>query len=124
MKKLILGTSTDAIFGMANINPNRSGLSPIVIWFDHNGVSRNVPHSEPRIKIGVNDWLWDLTIEETPKILAKKPHIKKSIERKLKEAAQYIGRNYDLFLKHYNDTDFSFDDEALYQALRERGEYK
>lgn len=37
---------------------------------------------------------------------------------------EYVKRNADLFRKHYYDLDESFDDEDLYNALRERGEYK
>lgn len=42
----------------------------------------------------------------------------------IEEGIDYVSRNYDLFLKHFMDTDFSFDDEALFDALRERGEYR
>lgn len=37
---------------------------------------------------------------------------------------KYIGRNYDIFLKDYNDVNNEFDDEGMFNALRERGEYK
>lgn len=42
----------------------------------------------------------------------------------INEAKDYVGRNYDLFLKHYYDVDDVFDDEDLFQALRDRGEYE
>lgn len=29
-----------------------------------------------------------------------------------------------IFLKYYNDTDFSFDDEELFKELRSNGQYK
>lgn len=121
MKRLIY--SMDDIFGMADINPKRSGLN-VVIWSDHGGVSRNVPHNEPRIKIGTDDYSIVVTIEATPKELAKSGKPKKSEEKDLQEGVEYVGRNYDLFLRHYNDTDFSFDDEDLFNELRSRGEYK
>lgn len=38
------------IFGMANLTPNRTGLS-VDIWAEHKGISRNVPHNVPRAKI-------------------------------------------------------------------------
>lgn len=49
--------------------------------------------------------------------------IKKSDMTKLREDMKYVARNYDLFLKHFMDTDFTFDDEDLFNALRSRGDY-
>lgn len=126
MKRVILNSlrrNQEDIFGMANLNPFKSGLS-VIIWSDHSGVRRNVSHSgTPRIKIGTNkDWV-SVTISSRPVIKAKSGHIKKSVMDKIDEGIDYVARNYDLFLKHYNDIDFSFDDEDLFQALRERGEY-
>lgn len=121
MKKLI--HSAEDIFGMANLNPRKSGLS-VIIWSDHSGVSRKVEHNSPRIKIGKNDDQVVVTIESEPKILQKSSNIKKSDMEDIEEGIDYVSRNYDLFLKHFMDTDFSFDDEALFDALRERGEYR
>lgn len=42
----------------------------------------------------------------------------------IKEAIKYIGRNYDLFLKNFNDADDSFDDDDLKTELSKRGDYK
>ena len=50
--------------------------------------------------------------------------MKKSDENAIQDGIRYVGRNYDLFLKHFMDIDFSFDDEDLFNALRNRGEYK
>lgn len=128
MKKMIRDNSKnliDEIFGMAHLTPKRTGLSAN-IWSDHKGISRKVPHSNtPRIKIDSGDYEVSVTIEEEPQIEARdtnKP--KKSDENHVKEAMKYVGRNYDLFLKHYKDTDDSFDDEDLFNALRRRGEYR
>lgn len=42
----------------------------------------------------------------------------------IKEAIKYIGRNYDLFLKNFNDADDSFDDDDLKTELSKQGDYK
>jgi hypothetical protein len=44
--------------------------------------------------------------------------------KNIQEAMKYVGRNYDLFLKHWNDTDYSYDEDDLKNDLRKRGEYK
>ena len=43
--------------------------------------------------------------------------------KKIKDAMKYVGRNYDIFLKHYNDTNNEFRDIDLFKALAERGDY-
>lgn len=121
--KLLMLHDND-VFGMANINPNRSGI-PVIIWSDHSGCIRKVSHrGTPRIKIGTQNYSVSVTIEENPVIKAKSGKIKKSELDKIQQGIDYVSRNYDLFLKHYYDTDFSFDDEDLFNALRERGEYR
>lgn len=109
---------------MAYLNPRKSGVS-VIIWSDHSGAIRKVSHSDtPRIWIGTDqDWV-SVTISDSPVIKTKSGNIKKSVMDKISKGIDYVSRNYDLFLKHYYDTDFSFDDEDLFYALRERGEYK
>ena len=114
------------IFGMANLNPAKSGLS-VIIWSDHAGVLRNKKDRAPRLKIGTNDESVPVSISDSPTVLVPKSwdkRFKKSTVAGIKEGIEYVARNYDIFLKHYNDTNFEFDDEDLYDALRERGEYK
>lgn len=125
MKNKFTVFCSDSVFGMANLNPNKTGL-PVIIWSDHSGISRNKKDNDSRIKIGVNNSgpSVSVTIEQNPRILAKSKNIKKSDMKKLQEGIDYVGRNYNLFLKHYQDTSFDFDDEDLFNALRERGEYK
>ena len=115
--------SKDDIFGMANLNPKKTGLS-VIIWSDHAGITANRPHNDPRVKIGNANGQVSVSIEPQPKILAKSKNLKKSDMVAIQEGINYVGRNYDLFLKHFMDTDFSFDDEDLFNALRKRGEYK
>lgn len=121
MKRII----KDSIFGMATLSPKRSGLS-VVIWSEHNGISVARPHGEPRVKIGLKvptDGV-SISIEAAPKILAENSNLKKSDMSAIQEGIDYVGRNFDLFLKHYQDTDFDFGDEELVDALRSREEYR
>lgn len=115
---------SDTVFGMANLAAKRTGLSAD-IWSDHKGIERNVSHSNtPRIKITAGSYTVSVTIEENPVIKAESRHGTKSQKNAVKEAMNYIGRNYDLFLKHYYDVEDEFDDRDLINALEGRGEYK
>ena len=121
MKRLI---NQDAILGMANLNPRRTNL-PVIIWADHNGVDRSVSHrNSPRIKISKDEHSVSVSIEEHPRILARTNDIPQNVMTMIQEGIDYVARNYDIFLKHYLDNDFSFDDDDLKEALRERGDYK
>lgn len=116
MKKIIYHNDKnfDNIFGTANLVPNHTGLSGIDIQSDHKGILHNYKHSQPRIKLS-----------KDPKILAPKNRNHQDLYRIFKEGIEYVARNWDVFLKHYNDTDENlFDDEDLFNALRVRGEYK
>lgn len=124
MKRLIIRDKLTDVFGMANLNPQKSGLH-VVIWSEQCGITRNKPDNIPRVKIfTLDNQAVSVSIERPPKILAKSKHLKKSDEKYITEGIDYVGRNYDLFLKHYMNTDFSFDDEDLINALRQRGEYR
>ena len=123
MKRVVY--SMDNIFGLANLNPQKSGLGNVVIWSDHSGVTRKVRHNIPGIKLSSGDMSIVVSISENPVVLSKN----KSVSSKAKLAEfqkgiDYVSRNHDLFMKHYMDTTFKFDDEDLFQALRDRGEYK
>lgn len=115
------------IFAMANVNYRYTGLS-CNIWSDGQGYKRNKPDSLPRVKLEKNnDWL-SISIESEPKVLAPKGNWRKRYKKDtvdaFEEGIEYVGRNYDLFLQHYNDTDFSFGDRELINSLEARGEYK
>lgn len=107
---------------MANLNPNRSGL-PVIIWADHGGASRKVRHNIPRVTIGINNYWASVSISEYPEILSHSRRMKKEEMNNIEKGIQYVARNYDLFLRHYNDTTWEFDDEELLTELRNRGEY-
>ena len=123
MKRVIYSMSR--ITGMANLNPQKSGLGSVVIWSDHGGVSRKVKHNEPRVKLSKGDMSIVVSISENPEILSKSKSVSSQKKQKeFDEGIKYVARNYDIFMKHYMDTDFSFDDEDLFNALRDRGEYR
>lgn len=122
--KRVIRTHTEDIHGMANLNPKKTNL-PVIIWADHSGVDRAVSHRDsPRIKISKDAYSISVSIEENPQILAQSKNIPANIMRELEEGIDYVARNWDIFLKHYLDSDFSFDDDDLKDALRERGDYK
>ena len=83
--------------------------------------NHNVPR---RVKIGTYDEFVSVSIEKKPRILTQDANIKHSVMKGIKEAIQYVSRNYDLFLKHYNDTSDDFDDEELFTSLRKRNQFK
>lgn len=113
------------IFGMANLNPQKSGLDNIVIWSDHGGIQRRVGHrNTPRVKLGIGRAEIVISISDHPKLLAKNKYVNSHILSKFKPGIEYVSRNFEIFSKHFNDTTFEFDDEALFEALRKKGEYK
>lgn len=112
------------IFGMANLTPKKTGLQ-VDIWSNHKGVLTNYENFGPRVIIGKRgQFEVIISIKNNPKILKQTSNIKKSDMDKIKEAIEYVGRNYDLFLKHFNDVDDMFDDDDLKKALVDRCEYK
>lgn len=116
-------SESEILIEMANLSPKRTNLQA-TIWSDNNGVSRNKKDKEPRVKIETNNAEVSVSIESKPKILAQTNNISHSDMKKIKDAMKYVGRNYDLFLKHYNTTANEFDDYDLFLALAERGDYK
>lgn len=120
----IINELNNSLFEMANLSSKRTGLS-VSIWSDGDSIHRQVKHNIPRIKIGKRGlFSISVSIEEHPRILAKSRNISQSDLLSASEAIDYIGRNYDLFLKHYNSTDEEYDDDDLKEDLRKRGEYK
>lgn len=113
----------EELFEMANLTPKRTGLN-VTIWSDHEGVLGQYKHDGPRIKIGKRgQFSASVSIEKHPKIYTQSKGIRQSGMDDIKEAMDYVGRNYDLFLKHFNDTDDSYDDDDLKRDLANRGEY-
>ena len=117
--------SSEDIMAMANVNKRRTGLN-VNIWSDGQGCTRNKPDVVPRVKIVDGDDSVSVSISSNPEVLAPKTwrkKFKKSTVDNIEEGINYVARNYDLFLKHYMDTDLSFDDSDLFDSLRERGDY-
>ena len=122
MKRYI---KTASIFGMANLNPQKSGLGNIIIWADHSGITRSASHrNTPRVKLGIDEDSISVSISPEPKVLAKSSKVTSKDVAKFRPGIEYVARNWDIFLKHYTDVDFSFDDEDLFNALRSKGEYR
>ena len=121
MKRVI--RELEDVFGMANLVPRRTGLS-CYIWSDGTGEARNVPHSVPRVKLKKDNYKVSVSIEPVPRILAGPSNIPHNVMTSFKEAMEYVGRNYDLFLKHYNNGDDLYDDDCLTNDLRSRGDFK
>lgn len=115
-------TENEILMEMVNLSPKRTHLQA-TIWSDNNGVSRNKKDKQPRVKIETSNSEVSVSIEKEPKILAQTKNIKQSDMKKIKDAMKYVGRNYDLFLKHYNSSNDIFDDYDLFKTLAERGDY-
>lgn len=113
------------VFGMANLVSKKLNL-PVTIWSEHKGILRNKPDAIPRAKVETVDGTaaYSVSLEPDPTILARNKNITKSQEKALELGRLYVGRNYTTFLKHYNDTDDSFDDEDFFEELRHKGEYR
>ena len=119
-----LTKNAQPLFEMSNLITKNTGLS-VDIWSDHKGVLGKYKHKEPRVKMGKRgQFMISVSIESKPKILVKSKGITESQLKSCQSAIEYVGKNYDLFLKHFNDIDDSFSDDDLKNALRERGYYK
>ncbi len=110
------------------LSPRRTGLK-VNIWSKWNVAE--ISKETPNIIIGRaeywNRYIIVVTISSTPKIIAQTSNITDEQKQELEEGIKYIARNYDLFLKHYNNDENDgeeFDDEDLINALKERNEYK
>ena len=115
----------DNLCGMANVTKSKSSLD-VDVWSEHSGVTRNISHKNtPRAKLSNNTYTISVSIEENPKILRKPKKLSMdNAKRIFSSGIKYIQDNYEIFLMHYNDRDDSFDDESLFNALREKGVYK
>lgn len=109
----------------ATLSNKRTGLK-VNIWSKWNVAE--ITKEVPNIIIGRaeywNRYIIVVTISSNPKIIAKTPNITEEQKQELEEGIKYVARNYDLFLKHYNNDGNYFDDEDLINALKEKGEYK
>lgn len=129
MKSVEAYNIDEYLIEMANLVPKQTGLS-VNIWSDHGGVQRHMPHGK-RVKIGTSDnkYSVSVTIEKEPEI----KFISKALRKKKKGSSEwraieaginYVGRNYDLFLRHFEDTTDEFLDKHLERELIKRGELK
>lgn len=112
----------------AMLSIKRTGLK-VNIWSKWNVAE--ITKEKPNIIIGRaeywNRYIIVVTISPTPQIIAQTPNITDEQKQDLEEGIKYVARNYELFLKHYNnngDNGAEFDDVDLIEALKEKGEYK
>ena len=95
----------NGIFEMVNFKPEDSNL-PYEIWFDEIGHLRKNKHTEPRVKIKLNNEnLIPVLIDKKPKILLKGTQLKKA-EKEFhgsdkKIMFQFISKHHELMLKHW-----------------------
>ena len=122
--KILDSLREQELYEMANLTARRTGLQSVTIWSEQRGESRNKSDSLPRVKITGPDYEVSVSIEKNPRILAQTKGIKQSEMLKIKKAIEYIGRNYDLFLKHYTSSEEVYDDDDLKDELRKRGDYR
>ena len=119
----------EELFEMANLVPKKTGLKA-GIWSEHSGILRNKKDKSARIKIAYGvDYSVSVSIEKSPRILSISSKLKSKREgssewKAIKDAIEYVGKYYKIFLKHYNDVEDKFDDEDLFKALRDEGAYK
>lgn len=123
IKYILEEDSNEPLFEMANLSPKSTNLK-VVIWSEQQGFKRNKKDKTPRFKIEGREYELSYSLEEKPKLLAKSGKIKQSDKKDIKQALDYVIRNLDIFLKHYNSTPFEFDDDDLKDELRKRGEYR
>ena len=115
---------SDRFFGAAELDPQKAGLDDVVIRSHHGGILRSEAQKyDPHVELKKGDMFILVQISFNPEILIKSKHVSDHDLQAFQQGIEFISRNHDIFLKHYMDTDFSFDDEDFFQALRERGEY-
>ena len=115
---------SESLFKMANLSPKRTGLH-FNIWSDGEGAFRQKKDKTPKIKLGLRDkFIVYLSLDDNLKILSKTRTLNNNEEKELEETRQYILRNLDLFIKHYNSRTEEYDDDDLTEDLRKRNDYK
>ena len=116
---------SEDLFGMANLPGTKTNLRTATIWSDGGGVFRKRKDKLPQIKVGIKDeFLVSLSLDDELKELYKARVIKKSEDKIINLAKEYIKRNLDLFIKHYNSSAYEYDDDDLKYDLAQRGYYK
>ncbi len=111
-------------FGDSCINPKKAGLGKIVIRSTHGGAVRYKGRVIPKVKLTIGEKTVSIRLTPTVRVLSRTKNTAREDLAAFLPGIEYVKRNADLFLRHFEDADFSFDDEALFQALRERQEYK
>ena len=116
----------DEGFFMCTLTPENTGLDLYLSMDDTGGMGRT--NNAPRVWIhsGYNTTYQCeaiVTIELKPKVLVEKC-IKRGDRKKIKSVMDYVGRNHDLFLKHYFYNKTKFYNSDLFDTLEANGELK
>lgn len=91
------------------------------IYPEKNICGKNVRNCLPRIRIANTpnkyEDTFSVTLEENPRVIIGENKLK---EEDYKEICQFIRKNLDILLKHF-DPDNNFYDDELWEALKENG---
>lgn len=91
----------DVLFEMANIKANRTGLK-YDIWLDSLGVDRKNEHSNPRIKIQVDNNLIPIEISNDPQIPdSVMKNLGKEFISNFPQVKKWVKAYKDILLAHY-----------------------
>ena len=91
----------NALFEMANIPPERTGLIS-TIYCTYNGANQNYEHNIPRIKVATNNHnLVPISISADSKVLLKNINFRKEDKERLNKAIKYMNKHHEIFMKHW-----------------------
>lgn len=114
-------TEREILLEMSDLSPKDTGLK-VVIWSENNGTKRKNKDKKERVKLESRSGAEvSISIESKPRVLASTKNIKQNDQKAFEEAMQYVGKNYDLFLKHYTSSVFDYDIDDLKNDLMKRG---
>lgn len=110
-------------FYSSTISPRRTELK-VNIFPEKNEFGSNIKDFLPKIRVQnkIDDYqdTFSITLEENPRVVIGE---NKLSEEDYKMVCDFVRKNLDLLLKHF-DSDNEFDEEELWNALKENGSIK
>lgn len=104
------------------LSPREFVLGNVIIWAYHGGTSRTIKYAdEPHVTLNDGAGQLCLTLADKPEAFGKSGCI---FMPDFKTAIEFVSRNHDILLQHYNDVDDTFTDIDLFTTLKKRGEYR